>query len=87
MKISRLLIPLALFVFTVSACSKSDDNENSGQSPGDQSQMQESENTADSSSSEESEHFLSAQQRAMEKAKGVEDMLQQTEEKRRKDAQ
>jgi len=32
------------------------------------------------------EHFASSQQRALEKAKGVEDMLQETEQKRRKEA-
>lgn len=34
---------------------------------------------------EESEHFASSQQRALEKAQGVEDMLQETDEKRRKE--
>ena len=34
---------------------------------------------------EEKEHFASSQQKALEKAKGVEDMLKDTEEKRRKE--
>lgn len=34
---------------------------------------------------EDKEHFASSQQRALEKAKGVEDMLQDAEEKRRKE--
>ena len=34
---------------------------------------------------EEKEHFASSQQKALEKAKGVEDMLKETEEKRRKE--
>lgn len=38
-----------------------------------------------SDDAEESEHFASSQQKALEKAQGVEDMLQETEEKRRKD--
>lgn len=38
-----------------------------------------------SEESEDKEHFASSQQRALEKAKGVEDVLQQTEEKRRKE--
>jgi uncharacterized lipoprotein YehR (DUF1307 family) len=38
-----------------------------------------------SEDSEDEEHFASSQQRALEKAKGVEDMLQQSEEKRRKE--
>ena len=38
-----------------------------------------------SEETEESEHFASSQQKALEKAQGVEDMLQETEEKRRKE--
>lgn len=38
-----------------------------------------------SEESEDEEHFASSQQRALEKAKGVEDMLKETEEKRRKE--
>lgn len=37
-----------------------------------------------SEESEDKEHFASSQQRALEKAKGVEDMLMENEEKRRK---
>ena len=40
-----------------------------------------------SEENESEEHFLSSQQKAMEKAEGVEDMLKETEEKRRKDAE
>lgn len=40
-----------------------------------------------SDENKDSEHFLSGQQKALEKAKGVEDMLQQNEEKRRKEAE
>ena len=34
---------------------------------------------------ENKEHFASSQQKALEKAQGVEDMLKETEEKRRKE--
>jgi len=34
---------------------------------------------------EKKEHFASSQQKALEKAQGVEDMLKETEEKRRKE--
>lgn len=40
-----------------------------------------------SEENEDSEHFLSGQQKALEKAQGVEDMLQQTEKKRRENAE
>lgn len=40
-----------------------------------------------SEENKEEEHFLSGQQRSLEKAQGVEDMLQESEEKRRKQAE
>ena len=84
MKISRLLLPLFVTLVIITGCSKSDDSGNADQASADSSQMEGSENSAGSSSDAEAEHFLSGQQRALEKAKGVESMLQETEEKRRK---
>ena len=39
------------------------------------------------SGEEDTEHFASSQQRALEKAKGVEDMLMDSEKERRKKAE
>ncbi len=54
------ILLFAVFTFSITACSKSEEGE-------------------------DKEHFASSQQRALEKAKGVEDVLQDAEEKRRKE--
>lgn len=85
MKILKL-IAFLFVVVTFAACSKSENNDSSEQTAADQTQMDTSENSDESpEGTEESEHFLSGQQRALEKAKGVEGMLQEAEAKRKKE--